>query len=141
MLGIVFTMMPVSGCLVTTYIGENLSFLGRKNTLISGMILGALSLIILAFIPNFDIKLFTILSLISRAIGGIGMSAVYIAGFSIIANDYEKDRERNISIFEVFSGLGMMLGPAFGSICFNLLGFSGIFIASAVLLLTPIPGA
>lgn len=85
--------------------------------------------------------MFALFSLLSRAIGGVGVSAVYIAGFSIIASDYEKDREKYISTFEVFSGLGLMLGPAFGSITYSLLGFSGMFIASALLLLIPVPSA
>ncbi|CAG9328527.1 unnamed protein product [Blepharisma stoltei] len=139
LVGVVFMIMPACGFLVSPTIGENLSHIGRRNVLALGMVFGAISLIILTIVSNYSLTIFTFLSLVSRALGGIGVSAVYIAGFSIIVNDYNSTKDQNISTLEVFSGFGMMIGPVFGSFCYNFLGAGGCFTLSAILHLLPLP--
>ncbi|CAG9332228.1 unnamed protein product [Blepharisma stoltei] len=131
--GLIFTVMPLSGCLVASQIGKNLSYLGRRNTYTGGMLLGGISLAILAFIPEATNATFILMSIISRILGGIGMVSVYITGLAIISSDYGDKRERNISILEVFAGLGLMVGPSFGTLCYALVGFTGIFLFSSTL--------
>mmetsp|Transcript_27009 Transcript_27009/g.26644 ORF Transcript_27009/g.26644 Transcript_27009/m.26644 type:complete len:153 (-) Transcript_27009:675-1133(-) len=131
--------MPLSGCLIAPYIGKNLSYLGRRNTYAGGMLLGGASLSILAFIPNASNAVFIIMSIFSRILGGIGMVSVYITGLAIISSEYEDKRERNISILEVFAGLGLMVGPSFGTLFYALVGFTGIFLISSMLFYMFVP--
>ncbi|CAG9317814.1 unnamed protein product [Blepharisma stoltei] len=138
MIGVIFMAMPACACLVSTKIGDNISLIGRKSVLALGMISGAISLAILAAVPNCSLTTFTILSLISRAFGGLSTAAIYIASFSVIVNDYESARDQYISVLNIFCGIGYIMGSWFGSMLYEWLGPIGCFLFSAILLLIPV---
>ena len=59
----------------------------------------------------------------------------YCIVYSIIMLNYPENREKFIGLGEASSGVGFMVGPGFGGILFNLLGFFWAFMGFASFLL------
>lgn len=139
MIGIVFTMSPVFSCLFAVFIGKRISTFGRRNVACVGILANIFGLMGLTFCNSYDNTYFLIVSLVSRAIGGVGVACVYISSLSTISVEYPEKSEKYTSMMEAFGGLGLMLAPVYSSLTYSTLGFSGIFFSLAVILLIALP--
>jgi len=64
------------------------------------------------------------ISFIVQAIGGIGSGANSVASMALlIAVSKKEERDRNIGLFEAFTGLGFMTGPLVGSFLYTVGGY------------------
>lgn len=121
--------------ITTTTIGKCLNYLGRENTILSGMFFLSIQQLGLAYITTIDDPAkFLRISFIVQAIGGVGSGANSVASMALmIAVSKKEERDRNIGLFEGFTGLGFMAGPLIGSFLFTVGGyimpfaFSGLF--------------
>ncbi len=69
-------------------------------------------------------------SFIWKFICGIGAGINSTSSFAIIATHYKKDREKAIGMMEASSGIGLLLGPIFGSVLYELGGYILPFLAT-----------
>jgi len=127
--------------LTTTTIGKCLNALGRENTILAGMIFITIQQVGLALITYIeDPDRFLRISFIVQAIGGIGSGANSVASMALmIAVSKKEERDRNIGLFEAFSGLGFMTGPLFGSFLFTIGGYVMPFACSGSFFILSFP--
>lgn len=52
---------------------------------------------------------------------------------AIVANHYQQERERAIGLIEAASGIGLLLGPFFGALLYEIGGYMLPFVATASL--------
>lgn len=69
-------------------------------------------------------------SFIWKFICGVGAGINSTSSFAIIATHYKQDREKAIGMLEASSGIGLLLGPLFGSILYELGGYIMPFITT-----------
>lgn len=64
---------------------------------------------------------------------GLGSGLNSTASFAIIASHYKQDREKMIGMLESSSGVGLLLGPLFGAILYQLGGYMLPFFAMGII--------
>lgn len=88
---------------------------------------------------------FFLVGISARILSGLGYACAYTVstlsiGVAIAQTDYPDQLNEVLGMIEFAAGLGMMVGPAVGSFVYYFLGFTGVFIALAVLYAVTIPG-
>jgi len=71
---------------------------------------------------------FIVLSFVWKFFCGLGAGINTTSSFAIIARHYKHDRERTIGMMESSSGFGLLLGPFFGAILYEIGGYMMPFI-------------
>ena len=66
-------------------------------------------------------------SLTIRALQGLSSSMIQTTSYAIIAVVYPTEQQKYLGILEASIGLGMLTGPAIGSVLYTLFGFKGTF--------------
>jgi MFS family permease len=69
----------------------------------------------------------TYVALAIRAMQGASSALIQTTCLSIATNDFPSEKEAMIGYIEAASGLGMVVGPIFGSVVYSQLGFAGAF--------------
>jgi MFS family permease len=111
--------------------------MGRKNSLVVGMVLLVLSsfgLGIISLIKKDWPMLFLGISIGTRFVQGIGDSLSMTTSYSIVANIYKENKVDAIGYLEAAAGLGLMVGPPLGSIIYGQLGYAWAFYFFTILL-------
>jgi MFS family permease len=62
---------------------------------------------------------------------GVGAGINSVASMAIVANHYKDERERVIGLIEAASGVGLLLGPFFGALLYEIGGYMLPFVATA----------
>mmetsp|Transcript_16277 Transcript_16277/g.14207 ORF Transcript_16277/g.14207 Transcript_16277/m.14207 type:complete len:123 (-) Transcript_16277:543-911(-) len=115
-------------------VGKYQKKLGRRNMCRWGMIIVALPF--LGFYLNNFIQnsaIFVIVFMIMRAIQGIGTSMVQTSVYSILTLAYPKKINFVVGCIETSAGLGLSLGPVFGTILYEAGGITLPFISFLIL--------
>ena len=80
---------------------------------------------------------------ITRFLQGLGSSMIstsckyliiIIKGYAIITYEFSTEREKYIGFGEASAGIGIMLGPVFGSTLYQILGYMPTFLAISLIL-------
>jgi len=103
--------------------------LGRRNLSQWGMIIVAVPFMGFYFNDFIQSDLtFMIIFMLMRVIQGIGTSMVQTSAYSILTLTYPKDINFVVGCIETAAGLGLSLGPVFGTILYNIGGVSLTFL-------------
>ena len=70
-----------------------------------------------------DTTNFVLFSFMWKFLCGLGAGINSTASFAIIASHYKENREQTIGMMESSSGIGLLLGPVFGSILYSIGGY------------------
>ena len=141
LIGMVFTMSPLSSCLFSVFIGRQIPRFGPRLVTCAGILMNALALLGLTFCNSFPSNTyFIILSLAMRSLVGFGIACVYIASLSTISAESAEKSHKYSSMMEAFGGLGLMLAPLYASLSFEYIGLSGVFFFLGTALLLALPG-
>jgi MFS family permease len=54
--------------------------------------------------------------------------------FSVISSNFSEDREMYIGYLEASEGMGLMIGPALGSVMYGVLGYDWAFYAFSIMI-------
>lgn len=73
---------------------------------------------------------FIILSFVWKFLCGLGAGINSTSSMAIIARHYKHDREKTIGMMEASSGIGLLLGPFFGAILYQIGGYVLPFFAT-----------
>jgi MFS family permease len=76
-IGIVFTSMPLTTCLVSPLIGLSLKLMGRRATFTSGTAVMGLAMLCMAVADLFPTLGFFGMSCLARALAGVGSACVF----------------------------------------------------------------
>ena len=104
--------------------GKYLSKIGKRNGLKLGLLLIIIQLVGLGSLKFIHTpSLFVALSILYMTMGGVGNALNTTCILSIINTNYPDEREKNLALFEGGAGLGLLLGPVFGSILYSIGGY------------------
>jgi MFS family permease len=77
-----------------------------------------------------DQKSFIYYSFLWKTLCGFGSGINSTSSMAIVAAHYRKDREKAIGMMEASSGIGLLLGPFFGAILYDIGGYMLPFVAT-----------
>jgi MFS family permease len=85
-----------------------------------GMVLNLLQQVGLYFSLGIaNAKLFVLCSVISQMIGGLGSGMNSVASLALVVSESkDSEREMNIGLIEMATGVGFLVGPMWGSFMF-----------------------
>lgn len=66
---------------------------------------------------------FVVFSFVWKFLCGLGAGINSTSSMAIIARHYKDDREKTIGMIEASSGIGLLLGPFFGAILYQIGGY------------------
>jgi len=100
--------------------GKYLHVIGREIAIIIGLVLiliQQVGLYELAFIKSANSFLFW--SFVAQMIGGLGSGVNAVASMAmVVSSSKPSEREQNIGLIEMATGIGFLLGPIWGSAMF-----------------------
>jgi MFS transporter, FSR family, fosmidomycin resistance protein len=134
-LGLALTAFNITTALCQTPAGFLVDRIGARSVLVSGLVLGAISLAIVGLIPSFWllVAMFAVL--------GIANGVYHPADYAILSQLVSRERAGQAFSLHIFAGfLGTAVAPATMLILQQWLGWQGAFLAASVLgLLVAIP--
>ena len=68
-----------------------------------------------------------------KFICGLGAGINSTSSIAIVASHYPTDRERVIGLIEAASGVGLLLGPFFGALLYEIGGYMLPFVATGMI--------
>lgn len=77
---------------------------------------------------------FVFFSFIWKFLCGVGAGINSTAQFAIISTHYKNDREKYIGMMEASAGIGLLMGPLFGAVLYEIGGFILPFFTTGKLL-------
>lgn len=143
--GVVFTAMPVAALVTSPMVGVSLKHIGRRTAFIVGNILlvrtrQGVSMTLMGIADLFETNWFLGIGALSRMVSGVGTAFVFTVStlhiaYAYICSDYPDRINEIISVTEICSGLGLILGPFVGAGLYWLAGYQGMFYGLAVIFL------
>ena len=130
--GVVFAVFALVVFLASPAVGSWLvPRMGKRNVLLRGLVVLALSTGCFAAVPLAPKRLFAASCLAIRVVQGLGSAMVETASFALCAELFREDLTAALGAIEVAVGAGWMLGPVFGGLLVELGGFKAPFLVMA----------
>uniref|UniRef100_H2YI38 Major facilitator superfamily (MFS) profile domain-containing protein n=1 Tax=Ciona savignyi TaxID=51511 RepID=H2YI38_CIOSA len=130
-IGILFASKPVVQTLANFAVGPITDRIGFDIPLLAGYIIMAASAILFALGKQYGVLL------LARAVQGVGSACAATAGMAWLADRYTDNAERGRAMGIALGGLalGVLTGPTFASVIYQLAGKDWVFITLAILAL------
>ena len=126
----------LAGVLSTPIHAVSISKMGRKNSILIGLLVLFICNTAMGYISVIDdsgAKFFWFTCLI-RFFQGYGDSLVMTTNFSVISSNFSDDREMYIGYLEASEGMGLMMGPALGSVVYGAFGYEWAFYSFSIMI-------
>lgn len=142
--GWIFAVFSLVQFAVSPLFGRLIPHLGSRLLIITGQLLLGGCTILFGFLDHIGTAdnnaAFIAYCFILRIILAIGCTASTTSGFAIAATVFPNHIATICGLLETASGLGMMIGPAFGGILYQFGGFTVpfVFLGTVVILLVPL---
>lgn len=100
--------------------------LGREQAIMIGMVLNMIQQAGLYLtLGMHDPDWFLFFSFVCQMIGGLGSGMNSVASLAlIVSHSKESEREMNIGMIEMATGVGFLMGPMWGSLMYQIGGFT-----------------
>jgi MFS family permease len=124
LVGMIMASLSVTYVITAYLIGKNISAIGRRKTLYTGIIIQAVSMIgfgCLAWINNKI--LFIILSFALRMLGGVASGMINVACYAMTSVKYPEQIQQKIGLIEASNGAGLFCGPLLGGLIYEFTWF------------------
>jgi MFS family permease len=110
----------------TLAMGLHMHRIGREQTIMIGMILNLTQQTGLYWTLGLKSEnWFLFFSFVFQMIGGLGSGMNSVATLAlIVSHSSEAEREMNIGMIEMATGIGFLIGPMWGSLMYQLGGFT-----------------
>ena len=118
LIGLIYSTEPIFGLIASALMGKYLISIGRKTTILIGLVSVAASSFLLAPIEYFDADIILILSFSSRVFAGWSIGTVLTTGVTIMVSDYPEAIQKMIGRMESAVGIGIIIGPLFGMLLY-----------------------
>ncbi|XP_015266809.1 PREDICTED: MFS-type transporter SLC18B1 isoform X1 [Gekko japonicus] len=120
--------------------GKYLVQIGAKFMLVSGMFASGCVTILFGLLDRApDGPVFIGLCFLVRGMDAVGFSAAMTASFSILAKAFPNNIATVLGSLEIFTGLGLVLGPPIGGFLYQTFGYEVPFIALGCVVLIMVP--
>ncbi|XP_053317341.1 MFS-type transporter SLC18B1 isoform X2 [Spea bombifrons] len=139
-IGLIFGCFALCNFVTSLVLGKYLVQIGAKFMLVSGMFISGCTTILFGLLDEVaDGTLFTVMCFLVRSVDAIGFGAAMTASFSILAKAFPNNIATAMGSLEIFTGLGLVLGPPVGGILYQSFGYKIPFIALGCLILLLVP--
>jgi len=139
-LSIVFGIYELSIFFTSLFASKVLKVVGKKATVVRGIAMEGLSCIVFGCLTFVDNKVgFLVGCLITRVIEAIGQCVTFIGVLNILMQQFPRYIPFVAAWSNTFFGVGMIMGPFFGEIIFDAVGYVWTFSLVGLLLLVLVP--
>jgi MFS family permease len=139
LIGVIFSTFPLFSIMTSFFVPFLMEKFSRSAILITGLVLISFSSMLISALESFEAPLSIVVSFASRAISGTGAAFEVIAANSILTSDYPENVQKIMALNEIFSCLGLILGPVVGSFIFVYGGFFVSCFSVGVVVLAYVP--
>ncbi|XP_010624954.1 MFS-type transporter SLC18B1 isoform X1 [Fukomys damarensis] len=140
MIGVIFGCYALFEFLASLVFGKYLVYIGAKFMFIAGMFISGGVTIIFGVMDQLpDGPIFIAMSFLVRVIDAIGFGAAITASSSILTKAFPNNVATVLGSLEVFSGLGLVVGPPLGGFLYQSFGYEVPFISLGCVVLLVIP--
>ncbi|XP_077000142.1 MFS-type transporter SLC18B1 isoform X2 [Tamandua tetradactyla] len=139
-IGMIFGCYALFDLLASLIFGKYLVYIGAKFMFVAGMFVsGGVTILfgVLDQVPEGSV--FIAMCFLVRVADAISFAAAITASFSILAKAFPNNLATVLGSLEIFSGLGLVLGPPLGGFLYQSFGYEVpfIFLGCLVLLMVP----
>ncbi|XP_033123375.1 MFS-type transporter SLC18B1-like [Anneissia japonica] len=134
--GLIFGIYSLAQFVIAPVWGKLIPVIGARIVFISGYFVSACGNIAFGFFDRMPPgSPFVITSLIARAFQGLGTSAVFTSSMTMIAYTFPRAVGRLVGLLEVFTGIGLMIGPFIGGSLYGIGGYMLPFVSLGSLMI------
>ncbi|XP_060095508.1 MFS-type transporter SLC18B1 isoform X1 [Heteronotia binoei] len=138
--GLIFGCFAISNFFSSLIMGKYLVQIGAKFMFVSGMLVSGCVTILFGMLDRApDGPVFIGLCFLVRTFDAIGFSAAMTASFSILAKTFPNNIATVLGSLEIFTGLGLVLGPPLGGFLYQSFGYEIPFIVLGCVVLIMVP--
>lgn len=139
-IGMIFGCYALFELLASLFFGKYLVQIGAKFMFVSGMFVSGGVTILFGLLDQVpDGPVFIALCFLVRIADAISFAAAITASFSILAKAFPNHVATVLGSLEVFSGLGLVLGPPLGGFLYQSFGYEVPFILLGCIILLMVP--
>ncbi|XP_048386604.1 MFS-type transporter SLC18B1 isoform X5 [Stegostoma tigrinum] len=138
--GMIFGCFALFNLIFSLLLGKYIVQVGAKFMFVSGMFISGCCTILFGLLDKApDGLIFIVLCFIIRSLDAIGFSGCVTASFSILAATFPNNVATIMGLLEIFTGLGLVLGPPVGGFLYQMFGYEVPFIALGCIVLSMVP--
>ncbi|XP_068794454.1 MFS-type transporter SLC18B1 isoform X2 [Struthio camelus] len=138
--GMIFGCFALFNFLTSLILGNYLTQIGAKFMFVAGMFVSGCVTILFGMLDKVPSgPVFISLCFLVRAMDAVGFAAAMTASFSILAKAFPNNIATVMGSLEIFTGLGMVLGPPLGGFLYQSFGYEVPFITLGCLMLVLVP--
>ncbi|XP_061846696.1 MFS-type transporter SLC18B1 isoform X2 [Colius striatus] len=139
--GQIFGCFALTNFLSSLILGNYITHIGAKFMFVAGMFLSGCVTILFGLLDKVPSgPMFIGFCFLVRSVDAVGYAAAMTASFSILAKAFPSNIATVLGSLEIFTGLGLVLGPPLGGFLYQSFGYEVPFITLGciVLVLTPV---
>ncbi|KAM5165349.1 MFS-type transporter SLC18B1 [Mantella aurantiaca] len=140
-IGLIFGCFALLNFLSSLIFGKYLVQIGAKFMFVAGLFVSGVATVLFGLLDKIpDSTVFTVMCFLVRSVDAVGFGASITASFSILAEAFPNNVATAMGFLEMFTGLGLVLGPPIGGLLYQAFGYEVPFIAigGVVLLMVPL---
>ncbi|XP_029452441.1 MFS-type transporter SLC18B1 isoform X2 [Rhinatrema bivittatum] len=139
-IGLIFGCFALFNFLTSLILGKYLVQIGAKFMFVAGMFVSGVATILFGMLDKApEGPAFIVLCFVVRSVDAMGFGASTTASFSILAKTFPNNVATVLGILEIFTGLGIVLGPPLGGFLYQSFGYEVPFLAVGCLVLLMVP--
>ncbi|XP_066171505.1 MFS-type transporter SLC18B1 isoform X3 [Sylvia atricapilla] len=138
--GLIFGCYALFNFLASIILGNYLSEIGAKFMFVAGMFVSGCVTILFGMLDKVPSgPMFISFCFLVRAMDAISFAAAITASFSMLAKAFPTNIATVLGSLEIFSGLGLVLGPPLGGFLYQSFGYEVPFITLGCIVLALVP--
>ncbi|XP_028653565.2 MFS-type transporter SLC18B1-like isoform X1 [Erpetoichthys calabaricus] len=139
-IGLIFGCFALCDLLGSLVLGKFIVQIGAKFMLCAGLFLSGGCTILFGLLDKIPNEIpFILMCIIIRSIDAVGFAASMTSSFAIIAKAFPNNIATVLGCLEIFSGLGLILGPPLGGFLYQSFGYEIPFIVLGLVLILMVP--
>jgi len=128
---------------ISPLFGRIIPHFGSRLLIVTGQFLGGGCIILFGFLDRIGSSdsnaIFIVYCFILRIVLAVGCTASMTSGFAITASVFPNHIATIFGLLETATGLGMMIGPAFGGVMYQFGGFTLPFVVLGTVMILTVP--
>ncbi|KAM9570060.1 MFS-type transporter SLC18B1-like [Salvelinus alpinus] len=139
-IGLIFGCYALCNLVGSVVLGKYIVQIGAKFMLISGLFVSSVCTILFGLLDKVpDGATFIILCFIIRSVDAVGFSAAMTSSFAVSTKVFPNSIATVLGSLEIFTGLGLILGPPIGGWLYQSFGYNVPFMALGCFLFLMVP--
>ncbi|XP_050989007.1 MFS-type transporter SLC18B1 [Labeo rohita] len=140
MIGLIFGIYALCTLVGSLILGKYIVQIGAKFMIVAGLFVSSVCTVLFGLLDQVsDVTVFIVLCFITRCINAIGFSAAVTSSFAVSAKVFPDNIATVLGFMEIFTGLGLILGPPLGGWLYQSFGYEMPFVFTGCLLFATVP--